>query len=131
MSDNTIASSEPLTLASLIAKRPPYQDIPIAGLGTFRMNRLSSYERLKMRMDLGSMTDENGEPDEEQIINCMSRVICKCLGGDFLTDDGLEVIRTLEFDELSELISRVSYVNGCGFDSQGSESEEIIEGKND
>lgn len=99
------------------------------------MHRLYGVERLRLRMELGSLSDENGEADEEKILDMMSRVACKCLRGDFDSDEGYETIRGLATDELISLIRHVSGVNSLGIGANDEVAdtalEEIEEAKNE
>lgn len=97
--------TQPITLSELKSKLPPFIDVPIDGLGTFRCHRLSVIDVMEYQSQLGEIASEDGTADRAQYIAHAVTFVAKSLRGEYATDDGREVLRTMPFDVLTKLIT--------------------------
>jgi hypothetical protein len=104
MTDNeTTAVADPpiLSLAEMKALRPNYVDVPVPGLGTLRVKRLSIQDKLLALNVLADSIDESGKiANEDTVIEVWSTVMCKCIVNEagefeFDCDDGRDLIAGL------------------------------------
>jgi len=102
---------EPLTLAALQQKLPPYVDETIEGLGVFRLHRVPAIDLIRYQISANEMADDDGNiEDQDKIIGFMMGLVAKSLGGDFDSPAGLAMLNSLDPDQQTQLIQRTMTV---------------------
>ena len=117
--------------------RPSFQDVEVSGLGTLRIRRLPIVEKFSLA-NIWNDADRDPETDEiaqEAVFMTFSKMVCRCLESpnpdeSWDTEEGYEVICSLDIKELSRLKTIVMDLNGLSSadefdDSVEDETEEV------